>query len=294
MNKLQMNNLFYGSVLCLSVMLFSACESTTDQPSNDNSEELAQLKSQNRDLQNKLSEKDSILNESIMLFNEIEDNLAKINLKEDEIRYRSQDVELASDSREWILQEIQNINHLRESNQKKVKSLNKQLKNSSNTISELEKMITNLTSKIEVQDEEIDVLRAELSDLDKEYVELLEAYQDQFTQTVETIKELNTAYYAYGTFDELEKNGVLVKEGGFIGIGKKTELQDNFNDDYFTQIDLTKMTEIEVDGGEELKFISDHSSKSYDIKSNGNQHTILIKDPKTFWKVSKYLVVEVK
>ncbi len=289
-----MNNLFYGGMICLSTVFMLSCESPTENnATNDNSEELARLKSEKRELENRLLEKDSILNESILLFNEIEENLAKINLKEDEIRLRSKDVELAEDGKQWILQEIQNINYLREENKKKVSSLNKQLRNNNQKISELEKLITNLNSKIEIQDEEIEVLRAELSDLDKEYVELLEAYQEQSTLAAETIQELNTVYYAYGTFDELEKNGVLVKEGGFIGIGKKTELHDNFNDEYFTEIDMTQVSEIEIDGGEKLKFISDHSSSSYEVSSKGTNHTLKITNPKEFWKVSKYLVVVV-
>ena len=290
----QMKNLFYSAFLCFGIVLFSACETATDgNTSPDNSEELAQLKSKNRELESRLIEKDSILNESIMLFNEIEENLAKINLKEDEIRFRTKDVELAEDGKQWILQEIQNINYLREENQKKVRSLNKQLNNSNQKIDELSKLITNLNSKIEIQDEEIEVLRAELSDLDKEYVELLEAYQEQSTLAAETIQELNTVYYAYGTYDELEKNGVLVKEGGFIGIGKRTELHDSFNDDYFTEIDLTQVSEIEIDGGKKVKLISDHSSATYEIESNGTSHVLKIKDAKQFWKVSKYLVVVV-
>ncbi len=274
----------------LSIATIACKNDTTESNVEISAEEIAKLKSDNRLLQSQLQEKDSVLNESIMLFNEIEENLAKINLKEDEIRFKSKDVELAEDGKQWILQEIQNINYLREANQKKINALNKKLKSSNGKISELEKLITNLQSKIEVQDQEIELLRTELSDLDREYVELLEAYQEQSTLAAETIIELNTAYYAYGSFDELEANGVLVKEGGFIGIGKKTELNDNFNEDYFTKIDITKISEIEINGGKKVKLISDHPSSSYNIKSEGSKHVLNILDAQKFWKVSKYLV----
>jgi DNA repair exonuclease SbcCD ATPase subunit len=278
------------SVAILTFILGACTNDNTTDSSAIDSEEFAKLQSENRLLQSQLNEKDSVLNESIMLFNEIEENLAKINLKEDEIRFKSQDVELAEDGKEWILQEIQNINYLREANQKKIKSLNAQLKSSNGKISELEKLIASLTAKIEVQDQEIDMLRAELSDLDKEYVELLEAYQEQSSLAAETIMELNTAYYAYGSFEELEANGVLVKEGGFIGIGKKTELNDNFNEDYFTKIDITQVNEIEINGGKKVKLISDHPSSAYSVKTDGTKHMLTITDAKRFWKVSKYLV----
>ena len=64
-------------------------------------------------------------------------------------------------------------------------------------------------------------------------------------------------------------------------------------DDYFTEIDVTKVSEIEIDGGKKVKLISDHPSSAYEIKSEGTGHKLLIKDAKKFWKVSKYLVVVV-
>lgn len=282
------NKFFFIGTIAATLV---ACKTdTTESTNNFDAEELAKLKTENRLLQTQLNEKDSSLNESILLFNEIEENLAKINLKENEIRFKSKDIELAEDGKQWILQEIQNINYLREANQKKIKSLNAQLKKSGNNISELEKLMSGLQSKIEIQDEEIELLRTELSDLDREYVELLEAYQESTSLAAETIVELNTAYYAYGSFEELETNGVLVKEGGFIGIGKKTELDDNFNEEYFTKVDITKTNEIKISGGKKVKLISDHPSNSYKIESSGTNHLLTIKDARKFWKVSKYLV----
>jgi len=285
----------YKSILAFlfCVTLIDCNSSTpTDGANAEESEEMARLKSENRDLQNQLGEKDSVLNDAIMLFNEIEENLAMINLKDDEIRFRSTNVEMEEDGKQWILQEIQNINYLREENQKKVQELNKQLKNQNLQIAEFQVMINNLMQQITVQEEEIEMLRLELADLDKEYVELLEAYQEQTEITVETFKELNKAFFAYGTEDELVENGVIVKEGGFIGMNKKTSLKDNFNDEYFTQIDLSQQKIIEI-VGKKLRFITDHPSTSYDIVSLGQSHKIVIKDPKSFWKVSKYLVVVV-
>jgi len=277
------------------LVLLASCNTgpeTTEGLTNEQSEEIARLKSENRQLASQLTEKDSVLNESIMLFNEIEENLAMINLKEDEIRFRSKDVELAEDGKQWILQEIENINYLREANQKKVSELNKILDNKNTEIEEFKLMINNLMNKIEVQEEEIEMLRMELADLDKEYVELLEAYQEQSQIAAATIRELNRVYYAYGSEKELIANGVIVKEGGFIGIGKKNVLKEGFNENYFTEIDLTQEDKIEI-MGEKVKFITDHPSSSYEVISNGQNHTIKINDPKSFWKVSKYLVIVV-
>lgn len=287
-----MKHLLYSLLIFTVLVGCNTAPETTDSVSNADNEELARLRSENRELQDQLMEKDSVLNESILLFNEIEENLAMINLKEDEIRFRSTDVELAEDGKQWILQEIQNINYLREANQKKVQELNGQLKNKNLEIEQFKALVSNLMNKIQVQEEEIEMLRVELSDLDKEYVELLEAYQEQSQIAAETIRELNTVYYAYGSEEELIENGVIIKEGGFIGIGKKTSIKGDFNDDYFTKIDLTKQKSIEV-LGQKLRFITDHPSSAYTITTSGEKNTIQINDPNAFWKVSKYLVVVV-
>lgn len=287
-----MKKLIYLALLTITTGFFS-CKSdvnTTESDSN-NSEELAILKSQKRELEAQLADKDSVLNESILLFNEIEDNLAMINFKEDEIRIKSQDVELAEDGKQWILQQIQNINQLREDNKSKVNQLTKQLKSKNNKIASLEKLVSSLQGKIIDQDIEIDMLRTELEDLDREYVELLEAYQTQSSMTLELMKDANKVYYAYGTEKELIANGVIVKAGGFIGIGKKTNLKGDFNDDYFTEVDLTKTQSIAVEGGKKVKIITDHPSSSFTIDSKETMHTIKISNEKNFWKVSKYLVV---
>lgn len=290
-----MKKIIYLVMLTITTGLFS-CKSdvNTTESAGNNNEELAMLKSEKRELESQLAAKDSVLNESILLFNEIEDNLALINFKEDEIRIKSQDVELAEDGKQWILQQIQNINQLREDNKRKVNQLTKQLKSKNNKIVSLEKLVASLQGKIIDQDVEIDMLRSELEDLDREYVELLEAYEAQSTMTLELMKDANKVFYAYGTEDELIANGVIVKEGGFIGIGKKTNLKGDFNDDYFTEADLTKTKSIAVEGGKKVKLITDHASTSYSLDSNDKMHTINITDEKAFWKVSKYLVVLVK
>lgn len=290
-NTIKMSKYFGFFAMFLLIISCGGNGESTDGESGE-SEEMARLKSEMRELEGQLNAKDSVLNETIMLFNEIEQNLAMINLKDDEIRFRSNDIELEEDGKEWILQEIQNINYLREANAKKVIELNKALQDKNLQIVEFQNMITNLMDKIQVQEEEIEMLRVELADLDREYVELLEAYQEQSQITAETLKELNKGYYAYGTALELENNGVIVREGGFLGMNKKTLLADNINDDYFTKVDITKTGNIQVTG-KKVSFITDHPSSAYDIVTNGQKHTIKIKDPKSFWKVSKYLVIVV-
>lgn len=258
-------------------------------PTGEKSIEMVQLENQVAQLKLENANKDSVINESLEFFNEIQDNLAKISLKNNEIQILSENPEITIDNREWILQEINNINHLREQNARKVKSLQGKLKNSNLKIASLEETVKKLVLQIKAKDEQIESLQNTLGDLDVAYSELFDEYQQQVELALDVMADLNTAYYAIGTFEELEANNVLVKEGGFIGMGKKTELADDMNDKYFTKIDIMKKKEITVIG-ENPKLVTDHPSSSY----NWNGNKLVITNAKEFWKVSKYLVVSVK
>lgn len=281
----------YIFLLAFILVLFSCQEETTQvEPLADQeSTELIQLRNQIAQLEFQSRMKDSVINESISFFNEIQENLAKISVKEDQIRIKSQNPEITDDDKDWIRQEIQNINYLRDDNAKRIRNLQGQIKDQGFRITELQNMIDRLVLDVKSRDEKIDVLQIMLADRDMEYVELFDQYQEQVELALEVMKELNTVYYAYGTIDELVENEVLVREGGFIGIGRKTNIADNFNKEYFQKMDKTKIKKIKITG-EKPQIVTDHPSSSY--RWEGNE--IVIIDATRFWKISRFLVVKVK
>lgn len=286
-NKTAMRSIL---IYILIFTFLSACKS--DSSVTDSSED-SDLKMRVEQLEKENARKDSMINESLEFFNEIQSNLESIEIKKDELRLISTNPEISTDEKQWILEQIRHINYLREENARKVVKLNKQLKDSGLKIKELDKMIQDLLTNIQAKDEQIDILQAELGSLDKAYSKLFDAYQEKAELVDELTEELNKAYYSYGTEQELAKNKVIEKKNGFIGIGKRINLLDNFNEKYFAEIDLTKEKEIFVEG-KELKFITDHPSGSYSLIPVGMNTKIKISNPREFWKVSKYLVVVVE
>ncbi|PWH87027.1 Cbp1 family collagen-binding glycoprotein adhesin [Brumimicrobium oceani] len=274
------------------LLSFASCKSDADADSNVSPEqdaEMVELRNKVAQLELESSQKDAALNEAISFFNEVQSNLAKINVKEEEIRVRSDNPEISKDDQEWILQEIQNINFLRKQNAQSLKNLKQKLSEKDLKISELENMRDRLVMQIRAKDEQIASLQRTLADLDMEYSELFDEYQEQVEMTLDVLKELNTVYYAYGTLDELTANSVLVRDGGFIGIGRKTNIAENLNEKYFQKMDKTKVKEIRI-VGEKPDLITDHPISSY--KWDGNK--LIILDADKFWKISNYLVVTVK
>lgn len=251
----------------------------------------------NKELENKIKQlelnnamKDSVINESLIFFNEIKSNLEAIGSRKDEIRAISGNKEVSAEDKQWILEEIQNINYLRDENSGKVRQMQDQMKKNGLKIKELDLMIESLMKDIQWKDEQIGLLQTELDNLDKEYSKLFDAYQEQAIQLDEVTDEMNTVYYAYGSSKELQDNKIIEQKNGFLGMGKKTELTANINDSYFTKVNSKKKTKISIEGTE-LQFVTYHPRSSYKLEVNGAKTTIVILDASQFWKISKYLVV---
>lgn len=278
------------AVIFFSSLILASCkqETPTGGDSTDGDKVSMQNKIDQLELDNRM--KDSVINESLAFFNEIKSNLEAIGIRKDEIRAISTNEEISSDDKKWILEEIQHINFLREDNANKVRQMKDQMTKNGVKIKELEVMIESLMKDIQWKDEQINLLQGELHNLDREYSALFDAYQEQALIMDLMTDEMNTVYYAYGTERELNDNGVIEKKNGFMGIGKKTELKDNFNDKYFTKMNAKKKGAISIEGTD-IRFITYHPKASYELAINGNKTNVKILDASEFWKLSKYLVV---
>lgn len=285
-----MKNFFLISVLFFA---FTACKNdkanTDETKDSAKNTEVIKLRNKVEQLQLDKNRNDSTLNVMISFFNEVQNNLARISIKEDEIRVRSSNPEISEDDQKWILQEIQNINFLRKQNAQTVGVLKKQLSDKDLKIKELNTMTDRLVKQIKSKDEQITALQTQLADVNMEYSTLFDDYQEQVELAYDVMKEMNTVYFAYGTMKELTENNVVVRQGGFIGIGRETKVAENLNQKYFKELDKTKIKQLTV-VGKNPELITDHPISSY--KWDGDKLIILNADK--FWRVSNYLVVEVK
>jgi peptidoglycan hydrolase CwlO-like protein len=286
-----MKKLILFAPLC--AMLLFSCSSDQAGGEAGSNPEMDSLLRENQRLQQEINGKDSAVNANIRILNEIEENLALIRQKEAVINTsRNNDPELEADQKDRIIEEIQIINSLMEENKNKVASLRSKLKKADSKIGELEKMVETLLAKINEQDQTIAQLRDELSKYDIAMDELTATLNETMAVVEEKEHELNTAFYVIGSTKELKENGIITKEGGFIGLGKIKKLREDFNKDYFTQVDITKISEVTL-GGKEVDVLTTHPSGSYKIVGDKVKEKLVITDQKAFWSVSKYLVVVV-
>jgi hypothetical protein len=267
----------------------------------DHNNQLSLMESQRVTFTEQLTQRDSMLNDWLATFDEIEGNIKMIKEKEKLITVNSSNAEVTKDKRHQILEDIQNINGLIEQNKKKIAQLNAQLKKSGNTISGLQTRIASLEESMKTYEGEIAQLKTTLVNKDFEIGQLngqMYALKDTLTLKEEKISsqidKLHQAFLISGTYKDLKEKGLLSKEGGFIGIGRKESIHEDFSDTLFQEIDITKMKTIPVNS-KSVKLVTEHPSGSYElVKENEKEIAyIAIKNPEEFWKISKYAVVEI-
>ena len=249
----------------------------------------------------KLHQRDSLVNDYVETFNQIEKDLLIIKEKENLLNVQSQDPELTQTQKVKIAEDIQLIYSLIEQNKKKIADLSGKLKKSGVEIAALNKKIKHLATVIEERDSTMMVLNQELvqkdveiTDLNGKMGELETVVTTQKTVISDQVNELNKAYFATGNFKDLEEKGIIAKDGGFLGMGKTTSLQGAFSGEYFEKIDITQTKSIPVNA-KKVELITEHPEGSYEWVEEDEQITyMVINDPKEFWKISKYAVLETK
>lgn len=268
-----------------------------------NDSEIKKLQEENNRLQGEILKRDSTVNDMFKSFDNIESNLAEIRAKEMLVGKASGNgtSEVAPDVREQITNDIQLINDLLEQNKQTISRLKAQMKKSNMKIKHFEEVIAKLQKQIEEKDAEIIELKDKLEKLNFTVTELnakVETITQESTQKTEVInqqtEELNSVWYVIGTTKELQAKKIITREGGFVGLGKISKLSKEMTEEYFTKIDLRKVTEITI-AAKSVKVLTNHPLSSYELHKSGKTiDKIIIKDAKRFWNLSKYMVLEVE
>ena len=280
-------------LLILTVALLSmvACKQKGPDP-----KDLAMV--QQRDSLNRIiAQKDNEINDMMLTMNDIVEGFRAINEAEDRLTI-ARSGEGASSS-ERIRESMQFIQQTMQQNRELINKLRNQLRQSSVNADQLRRTLDNLSRQMEEKDAQLKQLQADLQAKDIQIDELNEQVTDlntnvavlkeessQKTQTITTQdKQLNTAWFVYGTKRELKEQHIYVD--GEV-------LQSNFNREYFTKIDIRVDKEIRL-YSRSAKLLTSHPASAYTLTQDANkQYTLRITNPQLFWSTSKYLVVLVK
>ena len=295
-------------ILALCVVTLVACKEGKTNPS--------QL--QNDSLRSIVEARDNEINDMMGTLNDIQQGFAEINAAEQRVTIAKAGE--GADKTAQIKENIQFIAQRMQENRELIKKLQQQLRETGFKGDQMRKTIENLMAQLSQKDVELKKLRSELeaknihiAELDETITGLnsdvanlnqsvnalttektnltteKENLQNENSEKAQTIsnqdKQLNTAWYVFGTKKELKQQRILAD-------GKV--LQGGFNKNYFTKIDIRVNKEIRL-YSTSAKILTSHPSSSYSLtKDTNGQFVLRINDPQNFWSTSKYLVVQVK
>ena len=278
---------------CLACLILLVLGSCTERKATPNVARMEQTDS----LQRIIAQRDNEINDMMGTLNEIQEGLREINEAENRLSV-AKNGEGSSRSVQ-IKENIRFIANTMAHNRELIKKLQQQLRESRFGGDELRKTIESLTQQLDEKEQQLQKLRAELdskdihiAQLDEKIsnlntnVENLKIETQEKSQTIgNQDKQLNTAWFVFGTKKELKEQHILVD-------GKV--LQSNFNKSYFTKIDIRVDKEIKL-YSKSARVLTMHPSSSYTLaRDANNQYVLRISNPQIFWSTSKYLVILVK
>jgi DNA repair exonuclease SbcCD ATPase subunit len=261
------------------------------------SKEYKELEAQRDSLLMQSAESRNEAAEMMAVISEVEANFAKIREAENYISTQSaQSGEMSQDTKERVTENFRMINEILQRNREQLAELNRKQNSSSKEVASLRNTITRLNNEMKESATRLVELQNQLAMKDEQIAQLsqdlsslaLEAEQQSAT-IQEQERTLNTAYYVFGTANELKDQKIL--SGGFLQPTRV--MQDTFNKDYFLQIDIREVTEIPL-YAKKGKLWSTHPEGTYQfVKDDDGNLVFHITDTQRFWSLTKYLIIEV-
>lgn len=285
------------AAICILAFTFS-CSSKREKDEMANDASAATIDS----LRLALSQSQNESNDLIETLSLIQDGFDQINEAEGRISVESRQGE--GSDRAAIAENMAFIQRTMKLNRELISNLQQQLRNANQsdrrTKQKLEEMVENFTKQLNEKQKEIDELRAELaqkdikiaeqdeqiSELNSNVSELNRKNEEKERVVSEQDKELNTAYYVFGTKKELREQRILQRNDVLRS--------SDFNKDYFTRIDLRVTKHIKL-YSKSAKLMTSHPAGSYSLEKDAmGQYSLRITNPQQFWSTSRYLVITVK
>ena len=252
-----------------------------------------QLKAENDSLLMELTQRNAELDEMMGTFNDISEGFRQINAAESRVDLQRGAVSEGSlSAKQQIATDIEFIQKQMQENKEQIAKLEAMLKSSKNNSTQLKKAVESLTQELASKNIRIQELDAAVTGLSTDK-EVLTAENEAKAKTVaEQDKALNTAWFVFGTKKELKDQNILTNTGLFQ---KKQVLKDSdINKDYFTQVDIRTTKEIKL-YSKSADVLTTHPAGSYALEKDDKDQLVLkISNPKDFWSVSRYLVIQVK
>ena len=239
------------------------------------------------------------IDETLSLINEISEDFDKIKNAENYVSIQTAaNGEVTKSARQKLTEDMTLIKEVLSKNKEQIEKLKSQLQNSSIKSTQLQKTIDRLSAELDEKVTLIAELQKQLARknvaieaLDEAVLSLSRDVWDlsRESKTQQKVidiqeKELNTAYYCFGTTRELKDQKI---------VSGRDVLPNGFNKEYFMEVDIREVKEIPL-FAKKAKILTNHPAGSYElVKDNEKKLVLKIKDVNNFWSIGRYLVIEV-
>lgn len=283
--------------LCAAALMLAACDPKPQQPTSEEKEN-----TQQDSLMRVINQRDNEINDMVSTLNDIQEGLKQINEAEGRVTVEQTNPE--GDNKQAIIENIAFIQRTMQLNRELIARLRQQLKSNTAAGSKLrasmETAINNLQTQLAEKDKQIEELKKELEQknihiaeqtqqintLNQNVNDLNAQNEEKARDIAARDKEMNTAWYVFGTKKEL-KNQKILQNGDVLR-------SNQFNKDYFTRVDI-RVDKIIKLYSKSARLLTTHPAGSYSLdKDSKGQYTLRITNPQQFWSVSRYLVIMVK
>lgn len=271
-------------------MMLTAC--STEKAQNDDAQrQIDSLKAVNANQAKELEDFMQIVDQVNEGFRMIKEAEGRVDIK---------DANAEGVGKEQIAENMQFIDATMKQNRELIETLKKKLSSSSANLSSLQKQIELLEKEmteqkariqeLEIQLQERDIVIAEqaqtITQLNDDVNTLVAENEEKTAEVAAQEKELNKAWFVFGTKKELKEQKIL-DNGDVLKNGE-------FNKGYFTQVDIRYDKDIRL-YSKSAKILTTHPAGSYQLtKDASGEYELHITNPTQFWGTSKYLVVQVK
>lgn len=239
------------------------------------------------------------MNSYFALITEVQSNLRNIKQTELGILDEAQGSEgVNADSKQKIQQDFETIHRAFQDSRTKLDSMENALKKAEGKLPYLRGLVAGLQKDLKASEKTIKDLKAQLDEKNIKIASLdstvasIAAMRDSINEVnnanmaaiQQQDEELNTAYYFLANKKTLKEKGLKNLQGATI------------NESLCTKVDIREFKELPL-GAKKAVILTNHPTNSYSlVKSPGDDKNLILKitNYKTFWSVSKKLVIQVK
>jgi len=261
-------------------------------------EKYSTLQQTNQQLANDIASRDRFIDTVATSLNDLYANVEDLSAKEKSLLHETTKLEseknlARNDPRSGLVEKIEVIRTALADDHKRLTDLRSRLNVANKKYAGLEKLVDNLKLTLQQRDSSIADLGKRIQDLQSQIDQKNSLLTSKDSVIDTQYKQITTAYYTMGTKSQLEKMGVITREGGFLWglLGSTSILTDSVDERNFKPLNRLAENIIRVNGTiEEILPRRNQQFYRQSELADGTRSLLTISNPDEFWK-QKYLVI---